>query len=218
MSVRRVVHCLAIAAVPVLIAACGGSDSSGATTSQVNVTPGTAFATIPPPTTTSTLPGGTPGGPTTTAGATTYTVVANDYLLKIAKQYGVTVEALTAANSAVPGFPSLQPGMILTIPAGGTGASAPGTTIAGGSAPGTTTAGGGSATTTATTAGGATTAPGSTTAGGQCPGKYKITAEDNARTKVAAKFGITVEALDAANASTPGYSAFYPGLEIVIPC
>jgi hypothetical protein len=29
---------------------------------------------------------------------------------------------------------------------------------------------------------------------------------------------VTVEQLDAANANTPGYSAFYPGLEIVIPC
>ena len=34
---------------------------------------------------------------------------------------------------------------------------------------------------------------------------------------MAEKFDVTVDALDAANAGTPGYSAFYPGLEIVIP-
>ena len=36
--------------------------------------------------------------------------------------------------------------------------------------------------------------------------------------KVAEKFDVTVEALDAANANTNGYSSFYPGLKIVIPC
>jgi len=35
--------------------------------------------------------------------------------------------------------------------------------------------------------------------------------------KVAEKFDVTVEALNAANAATTGYSAFYVGLEIVIP-
>ena len=35
---------------------------------------------------------------------------------------------------------------------------------------------------------------------------------------MAEKFDVTVEALDAANAGTAGYSGFYPGLKIVIPC
>ena len=34
---------------------------------------------------------------------------------------------------------------------------------------------------------------------------------------VAEKFDITLDALNAANASTPGYSTFYPSLQIVIP-
>ena len=54
---------------------------------------------------------------------------------------------------------------------------------------------------------------------GECvPGKYTIEESDTSRVRVAEKFDVTVEALDAANASTPGYGAFFAGLEIVIPC
>jgi len=35
--------------------------------------------------------------------------------------------------------------------------------------------------------------------------------------KVASKFDVTVDALNAANVNTPGYSAFYVTLEIAIP-
>jgi hypothetical protein len=48
-------------------------------------------------------------------------------------------------------------------------------------------------------------------------GTYTITEDDTSRLKVANKVGTTVEALDAANADTPGYSAFYPGLVIKLP-
>jgi LysM repeat protein len=216
MTVRRVAHLLAVAAVPVFIVACGGSDSSGPSTTQVNVTPGTAFATIPPPTTATTVPG---GGPSTTAGQLTYTVAAGDIPITVAKRFGVTVEALNAANAGTAGYNQFYVGLAIIIPAGGTGGSAaPASTAPGGTATTAPGSSSGSGTTTATTTGGATTAPGSTTAGGQCPGKYKITAEDTSRIKVAQKFGITVEALDAANSATSGYNAFYPGLEIVIPC
>jgi LysM repeat protein len=60
---------------------------------------------------------------------------------------------------------------------------------------------------------------GSTTSlGDECtPGSYTITAQDTTRLKVAQRFDVTVEALDAANAATNGYSAFFPGLKIVIP-
>jgi LysM repeat protein len=217
MTVRRVAHLLAVAAVPVFIVACGGSDSSGPSTTQVNVTPGTAFATIPPPTTATTVPG---GGPSTTAGQQTYTIVEGDTSRqKVADRFGVTVAALDAANAGTAGYNQFYVGLAIIIPAGGTGGSAaPASTAPGGTATTAPGSSSGSGTTTATTTGGATTAPGSTTAGGQCPGKYKITAEDTSRIKVAQKFGITVEALDAANSATSGYNAFYPGLEIVIPC
>ncbi|MGE5211356.1 MAG: LysM peptidoglycan-binding domain-containing protein, partial [Acidobacteriota bacterium] len=54
-------------------------------------------------------------------------------------------------------------------------------------------------------------------AGDNCAqGTYTIV-EGDYLGKVASKFDVTVEALNAANASTPGYSSFYVGLEIVIP-
>lgn len=57
-----------------------------------------------------------------------------------------------------------------------------------------------------------------TTLGDRCtPGSYTIVATDNTRQKVADRFDVTVEALDAANAGTPGYGSFYAGLQIVIP-
>ncbi len=48
-------------------------------------------------------------------------------------------------------------------------------------------------------------------------GSYVIEAGDTTRFAVANKFDVTVDAMDAANASTNGYDAFYPGLSIVIP-
>ena len=54
-------------------------------------------------------------------------------------------------------------------------------------------------------------------AGDNCDqGDYTI-AEGDFEGKVASNFDVTVEALRAANASTPNYSSFYPGLVIVIP-
>jgi LysM repeat protein len=60
---------------------------------------------------------------------------------------------------------------------------------------------------------GDTTPPGGTTAGETT---YKIQKGDVEFT-VANKYGITLDALRLANADTPGYSAFYPGLVIKIP-
>ncbi len=54
-------------------------------------------------------------------------------------------------------------------------------------------------------------------AGDNCsPGTYTIV-EGDYLGKVASKFDVTVDALNAANVITSGYSSFYVGLEIVIP-
>ena len=69
---------------------------------------------------------------------------------------------------------------------------------------------------TGTTPSGETT---TTVAGGQstcAPGEYTIV-EGDYLGKVAKKLDTTVEALNAANANTAGYSAFYPGLKIKTP-
>ncbi len=53
---------------------------------------------------------------------------------------------------------------------------------------------------------------------GKCPTTYTIQSGDTTPIGVAERFGITFEAMDAANADTPGYSSFVVGTEITIPC
>ena len=115
-----------------------------------------------------------------------YVVQSGDYPLKVADQFGVTLEILLAFNGWATGSEFPFPGQNVLIPPSAVAAAPVGETI-----------------------------PDS---GSNCPaGQYTIEASDTARTKVASKFDVTVEALDAANAGTSGYSAFYPGLKIVIP-
>ena len=196
MRSRLVFMSILITAAPIAVACSGGQSASGPSTSTLRVTASTSFVTRP--TTPSTLPvtslpGDTPAGPAT------YKVVAGDVRINVAKRFGVTLEALDAANATTAGYSAFYVGLEIQIPAGGvtntTGA--PETPVA----PGTT-----------------LVAPSSTLPADSCaPGSYTILAEDTSRTKVASKFNITVEALDAANSSTSGYSAFYAGLKIVIP-
>jgi LysM repeat protein len=73
--------------------------------------------------------------------------------------------------------------------------------------------------TTKVTGGPGNSDPGNTTpAGGTSASEqsYTIGAKDVPYT-VANRFGVTVDALALANAGTPGYGAFYPGLVIKIP-
>lgn len=205
-------HRLVAVGVPVMLAAlvlgaCGGSDggaSPSASTLSLNET--TAFATIPPATST-TLP------PTLEAGAESpveqeYTVQAGDFPLGVAEKFGVSLDDLVAYNEWASAAQFPFPGEVIKIPPGGT--------VQGSSAPvpdGVETVTGGDAE-------GGSEPVGDTipTSGDNCQaGSYTIQEGDNSRIKVAEKFDVTVEALDAANAQTEGYSAFYVGLQIVIP-
>lgn len=194
----RLVLVMYAAVVPLAVACGGGTTSSS--TSTVVLSPATNYSTVPTtPTTitTTTLPGQTVVG-----AATTYTITASDTSrLRVANKFGITVDALDAANVATPGYSQFYPGLVIQIPAGGT--TVPGATQ-------TTVATGGTT--------GATVAAQTTIAVDACAaGSYTITADDTSRLKVANKFNVTVEALDAANANTAGYSAFFAGLKIVIP-
>jgi len=200
------------------LASCGGDDGGSAATTVAATIGATNFVTVPPATTTTV----DPAVPTTTppGGEFQYVVQAGDYPSTIATKFGVpfqellTVNGWTLEGQQVPQFTGA--GQTITIPAGGTapaeGAGAGGTTAT------TAAAGAGGAATTAAGAGATTTVPTTSGSGDNCaPGTYTILAEDTSRLRVAQKFDVTVEALDAANAGTNGYSAFYPGLEIVIP-
>ena len=185
-----------------LFSACGDAATSGSSTTAVNMN-STSFATLAP--TQSTAPLTTNDiqveGDKTTA-ATEYEVVAGDVRVNVAKRYGITLEVLDNANLDTAGYLSFNVGLKIKIPAG---AVVPGTVSA--------------TTTTATEPSTAATTATTLAPTGDCTtGSYVITAEDTSRTKVAEKFDVTVEQLDAANASTSGYSSFYPGLKIIIPC
>lgn len=206
--------------VALALAGCGsGSTGSGETIASLTPTNFVVEPTVPA-TTTTTLPP-VEGDPI--AGQTTYTIQAGDLPYTIANKYKVglndliTLNGWTLQGQFVTNFPSV--GQEIKIPAGATvpGASTSTSTPIGG-VTASTQAGGATESTAPSTAPG--TATTSTIAGGgdNCKaGSYTITKDDTTRIKVANKFNVTVEQLDAANASTSGYSAFYPGLKIVIP-
>ena len=186
-----------------LLAACGGSSDDAAAESTIALSQESTAFVVRPPVTTVAAPADTvlEDGSVSTA-AQDYTVQSGDYPLKVANQFGVTLDELIAFNEwgGVAEFP--YPGEVIKIPPGATAAGAT-TTVA--AAPAAEAA--------------ATTQPAVTIpdAGDNCgEGEYTIVAGDY-EGKVAAAFDVTVDALRAANASTNGYNAFYPSLVIVIP-
>ncbi len=201
-----------VVGVALALTACGSS-STGSGDTIASLT-GTNFVVEPtvPSTTTTTLP---PVAGAPIAGASTYTVLAGDLPYTIANKFKVGLNELITLNGW-----TLQGQFVTNFPPAGTeikippGATVPGAETASTTATGSTQPG---AASPSTVAGGATS---STLAGGgdNCAaGSYTITKNDNARVKVANKFNVTVEQLDAANANTAGYSSFAPGLKIVIP-
>ena len=182
-----------------LLAACsngGGGGSTGATTT----TQSTAFSTIPIQTTTTPapLPGQVQDGSTATTGGATagdgasYTVVANDYLLGIAKKLGVTLQSLLDANGLTTSS-LITPGQKLKIPA----ASAENTA---------TTTAGGSATTSAGT---------TTTTAADTPGTYTVRPNDG-WSIIASRLGVDAGDLAAFNDLTVN-SVLIPGQKLRIP-
>jgi LysM repeat protein len=193
---------LLVALSAAVLASCSNSGSSSdPTTLGLTATNYVTVSQTPSTTTTTTLAGLTnPGAVHPEEGS--YVIAAGDYPSTIAKKFKVVFADLLAINGwtlvgqQVPEFPT--PGTTIRIPPNWT---EPGTadTSDGGSTP---------TNTTTTLAGGGSTC---------APGEYTILAEDTSRSKVAKKLDTTVDALDAANANTPGYSSFYPGLKIKTP-
>jgi LysM repeat protein len=183
-----------------LLASCGSADNA-ATQSTIDLSAAsTAFVVRPPATTIAVVDTVAPEAGEVVATEQEYVVQPNDTPIGVAKMFNVPVADLIAYNEWGPNEFAF-PGDTIKIPPGGTAPGAAATEDA-----------------TATSEDG-TTAPAGTIpdAGDNCdPGEYTI-AEGDFEGKVAANFDVTVEALRAANASTPNYSSFYPGLVIVIP-
>jgi LysM repeat protein len=183
-----------IVAGALVLASCGSDATSGATASTINLD-ATNYIVKDPVTTTVAPLSGAEG---LAGGSQTYVVQSGDYAIKVADQFGVPLEDLLNFNGWATGNEFPFPGEEIKIPPGGK-TEAVAVVVAGDDV---------------VVVAGATIPD----TGSNCePGSYTIEDGDNARSKVANKFDVTVEALDAANVGTNGYSAFYPGLKIVIP-
>ncbi len=215
----------AVAALGVGLSGCGDDTAGSGTSTTATIAP-TSYVTREPVTTTT-------AGPTTTlepddkaAAEQIYTVEAGDFFARIAEEYGISVEELVNYNEFPDGVNHvLIPGETIKIP--------PGAAVPGGNK-GVTTDPPTDPTDpepqqtdpqqtdppqTDPPQSDQTDPPPRTTAPpDNCStGSYTIQEGDTSRLAVAQKFDVSVEAMDAANQGTDGYSAFYVGLEIIIP-
>jgi len=207
-SVRRLGALVAPALIgAIILSSCGGSET-GATQSTIDLSAASTAFVVRPPATTEPAPGSAAGDPgAIVEGTQEYEVQSGDAPFVLVTRFEVTLEDLLAVNEWTSASQFPFPGTVILIPPGGKSVAA---YLAGATAS--------SEESTSDTVEDA--APGETIpdAGDNCAeGTYTIADTDTSRTKVAENFDVTVEALDAANVNTPGYSAFYPGLEIVIP-
>jgi LysM repeat protein len=211
-GVRR----LAVLAGPALVGAivlssCGTAET-GATQSTLDLSAAsTAFVVRPPATTVA--PVETVAGDTEAIveGTQEYEVQSGDAPFVLVTRFGVTLEDLLGVNEWTDASQFPFPGTVILIPPGGKSVAA---YLAGTATSAETSTDAGTETDTEDAAP-AETIP---DAGDNCaPGTYTIEEGDTTRTRVADKFDVTVDALDAANVNTSGYGAFFPGLEIVIP-
>jgi LysM repeat protein len=192
----------------VVLSSCGGGDTA-ATQSTIDLSADSTAFVVRPPATTVPSDSVAADPDAIVEGTQDYTVQSGDAWYVLVARFDVSIDDLLAVNewTDLNTFPN--PGDVILIPPGGKSvvAVASGATSDSGE-------------TSNDSSGDTATAPTETIpdAGDNCaPGTYPIAETDTTRTKVAEKFDVTVQALDAANASTPGYGAFYPGLVIVIP-
>ncbi len=190
----------------VVLSSCGGGES-GATQSTIDLSAAsTAFVVRPPATTeppADTLVDGDPDA--IVEGIQEYTVQSGDAPYVLVTRFGISLEDLLGVNEWTDPSQFPFPGTVILIPPGAKSVTASATTDSGDTS------------TDAATETDATPTETIPDAGDNCSqGTYTIV-EGDYLGKVASKFDVTVDALNAANASTSGYSSFYVGLEIVIP-
>ena len=170
----------------------------------------TDYQTIAPATTTTTIAGEEQAG-----AEQKYTVQAGDYGIKVANQFGVSLEDLSNINGwSDPSREFPAPGTVIKIPAAGTGPATepPDATADATGADTTADATGDGATDTPTDAGEAIPDPGS-----NCGAASHTVVAGDIPLKLVELYDVTLEALNEANADNPAYSRFIPGDKIIIP-
>jgi LysM repeat protein len=200
---RRV---LPVALLPVLLLAACGDDAADSSDTMEELQPSSYVVREPATTSTTIAPGGSVAldeegrSPVEQE----YEIQSGDYPFGVADRYCITLEQLVNYNEWGDANAFPFPGTVIKIPPGAcvptTGSATEST--AGTAAPGT------DAPSTETTQAGL--------ADNCIAGSYVLEAGDYPGL-VAGKFDVTVDQLNAANVNTEGYSAFYVGLEIVIP-
>lgn len=204
---------MVVAAASLGLVSCG--DDAATTGSTVVRITETNYVTIPPaPVTVAPVTTGVDAPGSILTVETEYVIVEGDYPSTVAAKFKVKFEDLMTLNGwtigdngIVPEWPGV--GQTIRIPAGATvpGEPVDTATTAGEDTP---------ATTTATTVAPATTTTVADVEGEAC-GTYTIEAGDYPGL-VATKLDTTVAKLDAVNSATSGYSSFYVGLVIKVPC
>jgi LysM repeat protein len=217
-SLLRPVGVIALGLFPaILISACGDDDDETSNTPVVPIQE-TSYVVKEPATTTTTLPPDLTAEGDISPVEQLYTIEAGDAVSSIANKFGITMEELANYNEWPEGISHpIYPGEEIRIPPN---SKIPSAAVEDDEETETDSTEADTSTETDSTEADteSTDAPPSGS-GEDCEeGSYTITADDTTRLKVAEKFDVTVEALDAANANTSGYSGFYPGLQIVIPC
>jgi LysM repeat protein len=197
-----------------LLTACGSDDDAAPSQSTIELNNGSTAFVVKEPATTVPADGVTEEGKSTTSQE--YTVQSGDFPLAVAETFGITLDELVNFNewSSVSEFP--YPGETIKIPPGAT-ASPEETSNK--KQRNNDSDRDDTETSDDQADDEADEEPGDTIpeAGDNCTeGTYTIEDGDYP-IEVAEKFDVTVEALNAANSDIPGYSAFYPGLEIIIP-
>lgn len=185
-----------------VLGACGGESSEAESKPTITLSAGeTSYATIAPATTSTTIA----GADETLGAEQEYVVQAGDYGIKVATQFGVSLDDLSNINGwADPSREFPGPGSIIMIPAGATSSSASTDETAGETVIDDAAIDGETGT--------AIPEPGS-----NCEaGSHTVVAGD-IPIKLTELYDVTLDALNNANANNPAYQRFIPGDKIIIP-
>jgi LysM repeat protein len=212
---RALVVAWPVALGALLFAACGGDDASGPSRSTIDLSQESTAFIVRPTTPSTTVSEQVPGE--VTGNAQEYVVQAGDYPIKVAEQFGVSLDEMVAFNgwASFGEFPG--PGETILIPPGGVVPGAAAAAEEAAAEPAAEPADDADAAASEGAAPEDTVGDTIPEAGDNCGEGTHTVVDGDYPLKVAEQYDVEVEALDAANATNPAYSQWIPGQTIVIP-